>query len=68
MVLPSISDNYIGCVDLGGGQVKCDRVPRYSSFADIPESQCPAAHGQRGHKIKVSPRVASVPKAGNLLS
>lgn len=46
MVLPSISDNYIGCVDLGGGQVKCDRVPRYSSFADIPESQCPAAYGQ----------------------
>lgn len=70
MVLPSISDNYIGFVNLGGGQVKCDRIPRYVSFAYIRETQCPAAHGQRGHKIriKVVPRVASVSKAGNLLS
>lgn len=66
MVLPS--DNYIGFVDLGGGQVKYDRILSYSSFAYIPENQYISARGQRGHKIKAAPGVASVPKAGNLLS
>lgn len=61
-------DNYIGFVGLGGRQVKCDRILRYSSFSYIPENQCPDAHGQGDHNIKVAPRVASVPKAGNLLS
>lgn len=42
MVFPSsvvtqvINDNYMGYVDLGGGQVNCDRLPRYSSFAVVP--------------------------------
>ena len=42
MVFPSsvatqvINDNYMGYVDLGGGQVKCDRLPRYNSFAALP--------------------------------
>lgn len=44
MVLPR--DDYIGFVDLGGGQVKGDRILRYSSFPYILEDQCPAAHGQ----------------------
>ena len=30
-----INDNYTGYVELAGGQVKCDRLPRYISFAAL---------------------------------
>lgn len=36
VVTQVINDNYMGYVDLGGGQVNCDRLPRYSSFAAVP--------------------------------